>query len=1258
MWYNGDMVLQAKKKFGLPQLAAVTNESIKSAGERYFNVPELRGLEIEAFDNAVKGLIGGKEFHALVDIKKENILEAWKDAGRWLSGDYSGQLPEPHAVIRGLEDLANAAPGCGASAFASIRDTADIAHEQAKALAGHLYEKTDKGNFRHWDNEWALVSQYANKLDQIKHFQPQQAFSRIRGMLPYMRADAPSVHDTGALILCSEWGMGKTHSLCFLAEQSKRKHPVLLVLAKDLKDFIPEKSPGDALALYTGLATNFDELLQQLNTLGRKRKERALLLVDGINEGDHDNVWAKELGNFLRQVGKFPFVGVIVSYRYPFRHNLPAEMLGKVSFLQHPGFNEIPFAAQTAFLKYYGIPTTDVPLMADEFTRPLMLKMFCEIFDKLSKKKKSRGFAGFASGLDGMTFILERFIIGRSKRVMKKHKYLTIPKGWDRYPLWQFVKEKVADYMAEHLTEAVPAAVVLNALCESFSIRRTQARKMLLDMEKEGIVTRWRGIPRRLLDTRPTLTRNGKPRWITLVGMPYQIFSDHLIARSLFELHMNKPKSVSEVRRCFGYDQPLGKIFAMDKYVERFCCSGAQSGIAEALILEFPERIKSIPNIKRHAKELLFYLPDWREKKDAYCDPFFRGLYWRKKTSISLQTVQLIGDYLNGKEQHPADTPYSFSDIISPLLSVACRHNLRPLARWLYKRIKIMKMADRDIGWGAATHRVRESRWANNLLLWLSQKEADGFKEITVQSARNYIALLSLFLGSTDRPLRDGATKALVAIGEKFPADLFKHTLDTLGFDDIYYPERMLAACYGVAMSKWASPKTKKFRREFRKFVRAIVRDVFMPGGRLLTHHALVRDYALGMVAIARELGEQFSEIENMHMSRPFPAISSPFRPADEIDETKFKMANRALYDDFHEYDAVPGLVFGQDNRGIKRQVRQRVMDLGYLNETFAEQDNLITEMYGRHSLYKVDRFGEKYSWIAYYEMHGLLYASGAAKSEYRDPTRPAVGIIDPTFMIPPRKWDPKFKRLSMDGKPSAWITQGTSPDYGHILEIKILERFRGPWIMLKGQAVHKKQGTNRRGIYSYLRGILVNDADLGNLRATFNDAQRPEDFFWGFIDYYIFAGEIPWSHRFLNRQEPDEYRHMNAPGKPAAFEYGWETHHSRENQLSEVYFPAPEICAHFSLQRRGRGSALFDKSGKVASLYHSGVRESDTSVQDEFRFLHLRKDLLDAYLRATGKRLVWVICGNRRILEEWTEEPPADMGLSVHKRLILYGEE
>lgn len=1265
---NGKKSKPAKKpsmpEFGLEELSVINQKAISSAGPRYFLncAPNFPDMKIASFDEAIAGLIGGDDFRVLVEDIRKNIVAKW-------TPEYQDELPKPQDILQALDKLAVSAPGDGGGTISTIRQLAECELNKVYALREQIRKKEERQSRqgRYFLSAEQSITPYSIALEKALDFMPEHDHSPITGKPANMRANACGLHQNGTLILHSEWGMGKTHSLCGLAKrQMKHGLPALLVLAKDL-DFAPSSSPGDSIARHTKLVDKFEGLLQRLDALGRKSKVRALLLVDGINEQNPDGLWERELAKMLKQVRRFSFVGLIISFRDPFHHALSESDWLETPRLLHEGFKEIPIEAQEAFFKYYDVPLPEVPPMEEEFMRPLTLKIIGEIFKELPVKERRKGFDGIASGQKGITYILERYIQKRARNVAKKYS------GVSKKDIWSLLDEVMAPYMAKNLVEEMPAAILLEAMRDRFAIDVWKGRWILRAMKAEGIILMSRGVPWKCRRSTRGNASPEKQRQRVLVQMPYQRLGDHLIAREL--LKYLKADSVRTVRRSFYKNTPLGQVFLLDGRRNVFRPTGryTESGLSEALILEFPERIKKVPGIPTRERELLFYLPRWKQKYSAYRSPFLRGLSWRENSAFSDWTRDLIGSYLGNWEDEVARSPvyHSTYGLIDALLSLACRRDSPLPARLFYKWIKSMNMVDRDVLWGAAIWQIQGLSWRSHFFTWLSALENNGFKNMSASVARNYVVLLSLFLGTTDRPLRDQATKFLVAIGEHFPSELFSHALDTLDFNDVYYPERMLAACYGVAMSQWSVPNAEEFHTQFPDFARAIVRNIFMPGGKLLTHHALVRDYALGITAIARRLEVKFDKEQEVHMSPPFPAVPSQFPPAVEIDEKDLSDVNSALAMDFKNY-TIGHLVserrsYDDSHKGyaeILLQIKWRIKNLGYISNKFQERDDWISRRpIPYQSIYgKLDRYGEKYSWIAYYEMYGWLHAQGRITSEWwgRDTKRPAEGIIDPSFPTPSQGWNLKLKSLPMFGDDVQWLAHAPSPDYSYILEMNAL---RNDWVMLEGYATHKNKDKSRT-LRSSIHGLLVRDGDILRLQ----DTLPINDYPWSDLDIaleldedtYIFAGEIPWS---LDSSQThggvQEKRKINAvPVQKVAFNYAWEPHHSKQNQFSNVLFPAPDICTKLNLSRRGRSVGLFDKHGDLAACQvDSGRLEHDAEwPSDKFQFLHLRKDLLDKYLRITKKRLVWIILEERQSISNSSEVLVVLRDrLNIHKRLLIY---
>ncbi len=95
----------------------------------------------------------------------------------------------------------------------------------------------------------------------------------------------------------------------------------------------------------------------------------------------------------------------------------------------------------------------------------------------------------------------------------------------------------------------------------------TQRREVLTQMLAAGVL---------LEDRQWTGTA-----WDAVIRLPYQRFSDHLVARHLLDRHLPNPLTRHAIQAVFQNDAPLGRLFAnVDPDPRR-------GGWREALIVEF-----------------------------------------------------------------------------------------------------------------------------------------------------------------------------------------------------------------------------------------------------------------------------------------------------------------------------------------------------------------------------------------------------------------------------------------------------------------------------------------------------------------------------------------------------------------------------------------------------------------------------------------------------------------------------------------------
>ena len=80
---------------------------------------------------------------------------------------------------------------------------------------------------------------------------------------------------------------------------------------------------------------------------------------------------------------------------------------------------------------------------------------------------------------------------------------------------------------------------------------------------------------------------------------------------------------------------------------------------------------------------------------------------------------------------------------------------------------------------------------------------------------------------------------------------------------------------------------------------------------------------------------------------------------------------------------------------------------------------------------FTVDRYGKKYSWIAYFEMWGERDASRKLP-DWRQGSRTSDCDVDPTFPKAPPDWEPPLPDLF--GPPATttedWVTGGYTPNW------------------------------------------------------------------------------------------------------------------------------------------------------------------------------------------------------------------------------------
>lgn len=440
------------------------------------------------------------------------------------------------------------------------------------------------------------------------------------------------------------------------------------------------------------------------------------------------------------------------------------------------------------------------------------------------------------------------------------------------------------------------------------------------------------------------------------------------------------------------------------------------------------------------------------------------------------------------------------------------------------KQLAALSMAERDLCW---TEYVRQNRYSFEDVVERFEKACKNSQDLSDVSAKRLHLMaeyIMWILTSTVRPLRDIATRALYWYGRRFPNEFFDLVLQSFTINDPYVSERMLAATYGIAMARQNDFEDTSFVDEILPiYGKKLYENMFKPNAPHATTHILARDYAKRTIDIALiHHTDLLSDDERERITPPF--TDGGIREWGESEN--MEEGPPPVQMDFDIY-TLKGLI-KYDNRNsnehkrIKANVYWRIYDLGFSLENFGEIDGWLAEdnyrKFGRSGDgRKIDRYGKKYSWIAYYELAGFRQDQGILPDFY-DHGRCIEADIDPSFPEKHREYNLVTEDFLGDREISTehWVYNTRHPDLTPYLKVDKLCEEQGPWVVLTGYLSQEDKQVNR-SMFAWLQGLIVKSDEVEEIVEILNRQENIDGHTVPFIpeDYRTYAGEIPWSDTF-----------------------------------------------------------------------------------------------------------------------------------------------
>jgi len=992
------------------------------------------------------------------------------------------------------------------------------------------------------------------------------------------------------IAVIADWGCGKTHLSAQLTAPTDKRPAGILLHGNNLASGETLNELAKRIVIHGRPVQSFEALVEAVDAAGQRAGRRLPIVIDALNEAEDPRDWKGQLASLSVLLDKYPYVLIVCTLRSDFvREALP----DGVEWLEIPGFKHDTVDAVRRYFKYYRIDPRDAELPWRLLQHPLTLRMFCEVTNP--KRNRTVGVEAMPGSL---TSLFERYLDLVAERIAELSSRV-----------WRYYESNVRttlNKIGQCLWDARSRSLDLEELRRILKDnQRPWDQSIVRALEQEGVLIR-------VSDHR--LGGNN-------IAIVYDALAGHLIAdalldtygRTSFESWIRNPDTISALTGDIDQRHPLA------------------SDIFRALVGLAPRRM--------HRRQLWPLLDEPLRTKALY------EAAWLDKEYLDSETIRHLANLV-------AAAPMNRRGLFDRLWSTRAAHSHPLNIEFLDKVLRSMSMADRDLRWTEWIRRRQEE-----VLKDIKQLEKH-WKSVQSLNQRDQLRAWWVMwtLTSTVRLLRDHATRALYWFGCRDPKILFKMTLNSLDINDPYVPERMLAACYGVAMTLWADPRGDQLRKELPNFANKLIDEMFVPGAPYSTHHVLMRDYALGVIDLAnRVVPGCISNEKQDYLKPPFNHIPSPFPTPSEIDDNDLTEAEGAIRMDFGNY-TIGGLIPDRHNydfdhpiyREVRRQIEYRIVQLGYKSSQFAEIDRKIGTVSWeaeRRGNPKTDRYGKKYSWIAYFEMYGIRLNKGALP-EWRVDRRPPEVDIDPSFPVRPRIWQPTLPDLFTEApaEPRAWITDGPTPNYKHLLYPEEVDGQPGPWVLLDGY-IEQSSKNDDRMIFTFLRGLLVEHDQIENLLATFKAVEYPGNMEIPepLEEYYTYAGEIPWSPHFgktireSNGRAKRDIREAfvrydgkqwlsGIPVEVPVYRFAWERYHSALNQVSGIIVPAPALCEQLRLSNRQGEWDLYDLEGRIATIYREFKGYEDTFRSYLF---YLRADLMKRYLNSR-QTLVWLLWGER----------------------------
>lgn len=1065
--------------------------------------------------------------------------------------------------------------------------------------------------------EGDALKEAATKYGDIRHHHYE-----LRALCSRTRTD---LLENGSVLVVGEAGMGKSH---LLADTAKRCLQLggasILVLGQWFRD--PHGSL-DEIPRSLGFDCGLGEFLDEVSRYSSARNRPGFVFVDALNEGAGRAFWKNELIQLVRQMKARGNLRLVLSARTTYLNDVVPQSLENISRIECTGFENVEETAVEAFCDHYGIDYPYFPLLGEEFSNPLHLKLLCEHLSK----NKANGFTSAVSLAD----VIESHLAGINDRLSTVLKY---------DPHVNLVGEVVraliesADFSYGSVDYS-RAIRISKHVAEPFV---AQPGNFLSHLVYEGLFNVFGGR-----------------------GDECLVFSYELVGNVAIALRVTHLAAEQVGQHCGAIDEKEALAHILNT---SYSWAVEDWGIMAALSAIAPERL---------GVELYKAIPVNARYDDVIAMSFVNGVGWRAGIDLTPELEDFIEHKILGNED-------ALQTMVDKAFQLAARTGFEPLCEYLRSAFLSVDMSLRDYAWSS---RIARGRSALRLADWAWSHSG----KMDPRSAEPVAQMLALALATVNLEQRITAVKALARIlsGRPMLAHAVYHEYRKV--DDDYILEGLHAALYGAIanadsgeLAGWEdvarAVRDTVFDEEgaypnvvVRDYSRLIVELVATSCGEKLDASASKPPYRSNWYGSLPAIGDIDAIIASI--SEEFGARSDEAIAAKTIvrSMTTEYGRGRCMYGDYGRY--VFGYAVGDwhnqfDEQDLSNVVTSTILKEWWKPELHARFDKMTRWYEGRFAP-GCERVGKKYQKIGTHRLIARLldnYPPYKTEFDYRD------GYWEALKLNAERRWQAiEAGRFDDVGEPISekdWRIGERNIPFGEnqIGRIVLAQRTMDPTVLwrkdecasetplfadildacsdsttwvesdeqrqalddyhlfqLNGNSMyllaarkHWKLSIDglRRREASWTVGarFIASDSafNLSNENSEFQRGNGPTDHYSD-----VFLGELysGYGYETMECLYSEEQEAEDAVSRAAVYEHYWDDERS-EAEPRFIFAPAKELVDYLGLYRHGAGDWLNAKGDVIATAIFDADGECEALMFDAA--------ILDDYLAETNLELYW----------------------------------